>query len=73
MTRILNTLNSPATFILVLCGFLSLAWVSQQEKNQPYDVAGLIAVIESGDNLVTGKQWTKETQAAALLAVWEGK
>lgn len=72
MKRIINTLNSPATFILCLCGFLSLAYVG--EKNQEYDTAGLIAIIESGEPLSRAeKQWDKETQAAALLSIWEGK
>lgn len=71
MKHILNTLNNPATFILVLCGFLSLAYVG--EKNKEYDTEGLIAVIESGQPLTRGKQWDKRTQAEALLSVWEGK
>ena len=71
MKHILNTLNSPATFILVLAGFCALAYAG--EKSAPYDTAGLIAVIKSGDSLVNGKQWDKKTQAAALLSVWEAK
>lgn len=71
MKRILNTLNSPATFMLVLCGFCALAYAG--EKNTRYDIEGLIAVIESGQPLTRGKQWDKKTQAKALLSVWEGK
>ena len=72
MKHIINTLNSPATFILCLCGFLSLAYVG--EKNAEYDTAGLIAIIESGEPLSKAqKQWNERTQAEALLTIWEGK